>query len=116
MAKEGELSYFFEQPTYEADKLLWKKNPDPLVAKQHLDKVVEFLGSIDADDFTQENVKKAIWDYAGEEGRGDVLWPTRFALCGRDRSPDPLALAEIFGKEETIKRLNFAARSLEDIS
>ena len=109
MAKEGELSYFFEQPTYETGRLLWKKNPDPLVAKQHIDKVIELLSNISADDFTQENIKKAIWDYAGEEGRGDVLWPMRFALSGRDRSPDPLALAEIFGKEETLKRLSVAS-------
>ncbi len=109
MAKEGELSYFFEQPTYEANKLLWKKNPDPIVAKRHIDKVIELLSNINADSFTEENIKKAIWDYAGEQGRGDVLWPMRFALSGRERSPDPLALAQIFGKEETLKRLSVAS-------
>ena len=109
MAKERELSYFFEQPTYEADKLLWKKNPDPIVAKQHIDKVIKLLSNINTNDFTGENIKKAIWDYAGEQGRGDVLWPMRFALSGRERSPDPLALAQIFGKEETLKRLSVAS-------
>ncbi len=114
MAKEGELSYFFEQPTYEANKLLWKKNPDSLVAKRHIDKVIELLSNINADNFTQENIKKAIWNYAGEQGRGDVLWPMRFALSGRDRSPDPLALAEVFGKEETLKRLSVASNLLNE--
>ena len=114
MVEEGELGYFFEQPTYEASKLLWKKNPDPLVAKQHIDKVIELLSNINADDFSGENVKKAVWDYAGEQGRGDVLWPMRFALSGRDRSPDPLALAQIFGKEEMLKRLSVASNLLKE--
>ena len=114
MVEEGELGYFFEQPTYEVNKLLWKKNPNPLIAKQHIDKVIELLSNIDADDFSEENVKKAVWGYAGEQGRGDVLWPMRFALSGRDRSPDPIVLAQTFGKEETLKRLSLASNLLNE--
>ena len=115
MVAEGELSYFFEQPTYEASKLLWKKNPDPLVAKQHIDKVIELLNKIDSGNFTQENIKESIWDYAEKEGRGDVLWPMRFALSGCDKSPDPLTLAQIFGKVETLERLFVASNLLGDL-
>ena len=72
------------------------------------------LGGINK--FTGENIKEAIWAYASEEGRGDVLWPMRYALSGKERSPDPFSLAEILGKEETIERLNFASLSLKDVS
>jgi hypothetical protein len=55
-----------------------------------------------------EPLKTLIWDYATENGRGQVLWPIRFALSGRDRSPDPFQLASILGKEETLIRLRLA--------
>ena len=53
-----------------------------------------------------------MWDYATEEGRGDVLWPLRYALSGRDKSPDPFTLCEILGKEETLARITKALRVL----
>ena len=57
-------------------------------------------------------IREAIWDYATEEGRGSVLWPMRYALSGQDRSPDPFVLAQILGKDETIKRLSIALDKL----
>ena len=58
------------------------------------------------------NIKKAIWSYAEEKGKGSVLWPMRYALSGRDKSPDPFQLAEVLGKEETISRLNNAVNKI----
>ena len=63
--------------------------------------------------FTQDEVKKAIWDYASERGRGSVLWPMRYALSGRDKSPDPFQLAEVLGKIETISRLKNATNKIK---
>jgi len=115
MVEDGEIDYFFKTPEYETEKLFWKKNPNSVATKQHLDKVIELLNNIDSGDFTQENIKKSIWDYAEKEGRGDVLWPMRFALCGREKSPDPLTLSQIFGKEETLSRLSNAVNLLDKI-
>jgi glutamyl/glutaminyl-tRNA synthetase len=50
---------------------------------------------------------------AEEIGKGNVLWPMRYALSGKDKSPDPFILADILGKEETIKRLKFAHESIK---
>ncbi|NQV88276.1 MAG: glutamate--tRNA ligase, partial [Parcubacteria group bacterium] len=63
---------------------------------------------ISENDFTKENIKNAIWDYATKEGRGSVLWPMRYALSGKEKSPDPFVLAEILGKKETEERLKIA--------
>jgi glutamyl/glutaminyl-tRNA synthetase len=63
-------------------------------------------------DWTQEGIKDAIWSYAEEKGKGDVLWPLRYGLSGQDRSPDPFTIAEILGKEETIARINSAREAL----
>jgi hypothetical protein len=39
-----------------------------------------------------------------------VLWPLRYSLSGREKSPDPFTIASVLGKEETIKRLEFAVK------
>jgi hypothetical protein len=66
----------------------------------------------EAKDFAEENIKKTIWDYATDKGRGSVLWPMRYALSGCDKSPDPFVLAEVLGKDETIYRLNNAINKI----
>lgn len=113
MAQEGELSYFFEAQPYSAEGLLWKKNPDKNIAMKHIDNVVNMLGNINEGEFGVEKIKATLWEYAEKEGRGDVLWPMRYALSGKDRSPDPFVLASIFGKKETLTRLVHAVELLK---
>lgn len=43
---------------------------------------------------------------------GDVFWPVRVALSGREKSPSPVELAIALGKTETLKRLNNAIDKL----
>jgi len=112
MTEEGEIHYFFEQPIYEKQNLLWKNNPDDQNTKIHMDKAIELLNSIEEKNFTKKMIKEVVWNYANEVGKGNVLWPMRFALSGRNKSPDPFFLAEIFGKIETIKRLLLASNLL----
>jgi len=70
---------------------------------------IEILEKLTEDNFTQENIKKALTQIADRaESRGEVLHPVRFALTGQDRSPDPFIIAEILGKDETISRLKKA--------
>lgn len=40
--------------------------------------------------------------------RGIFLHTIRYALSGQDSSPPPWEIAYIIGKEETLKRLNYA--------
>ena len=42
------------------------------------------------------------------ETRGELLHPVRFALTGRDKSPDPFIVASVLGKNETMSRLQKA--------
>ncbi len=113
MVNNGELTYFFGKPVYEVDQLFFKSTKIKLeekyvVLSTYIEKIIEILESINDGNFTKEKIKEAIWPYAEEVGRGDVLWPMRYALSGLDKSPDPFVLAEIFGKGETISRLNTA--------
>jgi glutamyl/glutaminyl-tRNA synthetase len=108
MADAGELSYYFEAPHFNKEKLFWKEERDTAQLTARLRHATTLLEQIDAAQFTQENIKKALWDYAEQEGRGSVLWPLRYALSGREKSPDPFQLASILGKEETFRRLTNA--------
>jgi len=109
MFEGGEFDYAFAQPTYPPEKLFWKGAPTALVTKQRIDNVVDLLQKIAPQELTADVVKSAIWEYASAEGRGEVLWPMRFALSGKDRSPDPFTLVSILGKEESLKRLEYAS-------
>jgi 1-deoxy-D-xylulose-5-phosphate reductoisomerase len=46
--------------------------------------------------------------YAGNKGK--LLWPLRAALSGKKASPGPFEIAEVFGKEKSIERLNQALK------
>lgn len=107
-----DVDYFFELPEYAKEKLAWKLAPLGGETKQHLKKVSELLHDIAAGDWTREKIKTAVWPYAEAEGRGNVLWPFRMALTGQDKSPDPFVVADILGKEETLKRLQIAINKI----
>ncbi len=105
---DGELDLYFEKPEYEAKNLVWK-DADGTETIQHLETVLEKLNTRNEEEFRdKEIIKETVWEYASEHGRGNVLWPMRYALSGKDKSPDPFMLAEALGKEETLERLRAA--------
>ena len=95
----GELSYFFDQPKYTKELLR---------SQEFLVGLIDIISAIGGDDFNAQKIKGAIWDFATEKGRGNVLWPMRVALSGKEKSPDPFTIAEILGKDETLSRLRHA--------
>ena len=111
MVGAGELSYFFESPTYDKSTLSWKGKSIPEDTKKHLEWVRNTLEGNTSFD-SVEDIKNMIFDYATENGRGEVLWPLRVSLSGREKSPDPFTLLYILGKEESISRLNSALKLL----
>jgi hypothetical protein len=42
------------------------------------------------------------------------LWPFRYALSGKEKSPDPFILAGILGKEESVLRLKASIELLRN--
>ena len=106
--KEEELSFFFDEPVYEKELLLWKKDPSLEKTKKHLEEVVKLLSRLSEGEFNQEKIKEILWNYAEKEGKGNIFWPMRVALTGLEKSPDPFVVAGILGKNKTIQRLNHA--------
>ena len=102
------IDYFFRLPDCKKEILNWRDEKDMNKTKSHLEHIINVLSSIKEDDFNKDFIKNALWGYAGEWGRGNVMWPFRIALTGREKSPDPFIVAEILGKNEAIKRLENA--------
>ena len=111
MVEAGELKYFFEKPEYEKAGLIWKTSSED-ETKENLKKVLEVIGLVDDFEFTGDKVKEVLWPIAEKVGKGQILWPTRFALSGKDKSPDPFTLIDILGKKETTERLVLAINKL----
>lgn len=108
----NEFDFIHATPTYDAKNLVWKKDPAPEGVAPRLAEVKELLEAISAKDWHQDTVKAAVWDYAEREGRGGVLWPLRYALTGKEKSPDPFMVAGILGRDETLARIDIALRLL----
>ena len=113
----GELSFINPLLPYSKNALMWKKEKDISNVAAHINAIIKILNSMNVgdekNDFTAEKIKTAIWPYAESipaetGGRGSVLWPMRYALSGKEKSPDPFILASILGKKETLKRLDSA--------
>ena len=111
---EGEFSFYFERPTIEKnnlvcpEKLRKGKEITEIEVSNNLRKISEFLSTLDEKNFTSDSVKTAVWDFATEAGRGVVLWAFRYALSGKEKSPDPFVLSDFLGKKETLERLSKA--------
>ncbi|MBP6883905.1 MAG: glutamate--tRNA ligase [Candidatus Pacebacteria bacterium] len=105
MVEAGELDLFFKAPEIDKPKLIFK-NTSAEKTKNNLEFALNSLQEISEENFTIENVKNALMSIADKlESRGELLHPVRYALSGRDKSPDPFTIASIIGKNETIQRL-----------
>lgn len=107
----GEFDYFFTEPSYDAEKLPWKDDGTE-AARGHLERILALLEPLEANEADTEKIKALIWPYAEEKGRGSVLWPLRYSLSGKEKSPDPFSLIAMLGKEKSIRRIEAAIRLL----
>ena len=108
MVVDGDIQYFFEQPKLSKEMIIWKKGGTLEQAKENLTLVVNILNEIAEDGFVLDFLKEKLMKIAEEKGKGNVLWPLRVALSGREKSPDPFTLLFLLGKVESIKRIKFA--------
>lgn len=109
-AEAGEYEYFFTTPNIDPTILTPKKSTTEATHK-HLSALYELCKSSE-DYASADAVKSIVWEYAEEMGRGDVLWPFRVALSGREKSLDPFTIASILGKNEVLERLQRALDSM----
>ncbi|MBP9803193.1 MAG: glutamate--tRNA ligase [Candidatus Pacebacteria bacterium] len=108
MIEEGELDFFFNTLDYNKEKLNFKNTPSERTIS-NLKLAIETLEKIPEEDFNIDNIKNSLMSISVNlESKGELLHPIRYALSGKDKSPDPFIIAFIIGKNETINRLNKA--------
>lgn len=112
MVKAGEFDFFLKVPEISVEKLFYKNTPAEKI-KNNLELAIKSLENIKEKNFTKENVKDALLLVANMLGsRGELLHPVRYALSGKDKSPDPFIIASIIGKDETLSRLQNAQKAI----
>ncbi len=116
LSEIGELTEFFfiDKLEYDTDLLVWKKMTKEQV-KNNLEQVHEQLEKIPNENWTNDSIEDALISYikVKELKVGEILWPMRVALTGRKASPGPFDVAEVLGKEESLKRINTAINKLK---
>ncbi len=105
--------FFKDKLNYDPQILIWKKMNREDV-KNTLNKLLLFLEKIPEGDFIREKLERLIKDFIRDNkfAAGDMLWPMRAALSGRQASPGPFEIAEILGKEKVLQRIRDAINKL----
>lgn len=129
--KLPEFYFFFREPIYEADLLMWAGLPDIKIkkwpgevpsVKATLQKLYDFYKQLDVTALTASDLNNKTFDFIKEQGIGvgDTLWPLRVALTGLRASPGPFEILEAFlilpnGKEIILSRIQTAIAKLENL-
>ncbi|MEK9170440.1 MAG: glutamate--tRNA ligase [Patescibacteria group bacterium] len=96
---------------YDINLLKWKK--DSLEnAQKNLKQCAETLKILLNHEFNQANLEKILMPIADSQGRGEVLWPLRVALSGKEKSPSPFEIMHVIGKEEALCRIGIAIKKI----
>ncbi len=104
LEKEKEFDYFFENPDFEKEMLIFKDGTLES-SQEKLKLLLKKLEDVSEENWNKEYLKEFLWDWTAEVGRGEVLHPFRTLLSGLQRSPDPFTISEILGRDETLKRI-----------
>lgn len=113
MEKNGEVQFFVETPSLEIQTLNWNGKQANSETVTHLLAVREIINNISEENFSIENIKISIMDYADkQEKRGAVLHPLRYCLTGLQSSPDPFTIVFVLGAEESLSRIKIAIDTL----
>lgn len=106
--------FFFQLPDYNAQLLSWQ-NMSKEKALTNLELLLGTLKEMSEDNFFKTELENKIMPLAEVWGRGELLWPLRVALSGKQASPGPFEIMGILGKEESLKRIRTAIKKVSSI-
>ncbi len=106
-----EARIYVSDITSYADKAQKQLNTDSAIILNVLKDIINNLNDFNHDAI--ESACRALAEEKAEGKLGKVMMPLRAALTGTDKSPSLFEVAEILGKEETIKRLDNAIEYIE---
>ncbi|WP_105614473.1 glutamate--tRNA ligase [Vallitalea okinawensis] len=109
------IDFFNALPEYSNELYKHKRmKTNSEVALENLEKVLPVLKKVE--DWDKDNLHNIVLEFVKELGikNGQMLWPLRTALSGKPTSPGgAFDLADIFGKEESLKRIEAGITLLE---
>ncbi|MEI7741081.1 MAG: glutamate--tRNA ligase [bacterium] len=100
-------------PDYAVEMLVWKKSSRE-IALNVLTQLSEYLAGIEGE-WKEAHIEGILKEWVTGHGfqNGDVFWPLRVALSGAEKSPPPFTLMEIFGRDESVRRIKLALAKLK---
>ncbi|MFA5080687.1 MAG: glutamate--tRNA ligase [Candidatus Paceibacterota bacterium] len=102
---------FKKEINYEKSLLKWKSMTEEEIISS-LEKSMDLIKSIN--DFNKENIEKVFFKEAETmPNRGNLLWPFRVALTGKQSSAGPTEIAELLGKEKCLDRIELAIKKIK---
>lgn len=111
MTEIKDFSYLWEDKVeYNKELLKWRKS----TLEKSLETLAETGKILEKFDFKKgkDELRKILDDFSSRIGdRGLVYWPLRVALTGKEKSPDPIDIAYVLGKEKTLKRVSKAVKA-----
>lgn len=105
----GEYDYLFGEPKLEKEILFWKN-----MTAEDVNGSLQISADILRVSENMEQVKNKMLEKARKIGNGEIYWPVRAALSGKEKSPDPITLIDILGISESKKRLDKAVKILNN--
>jgi glutamyl-tRNA synthetase len=106
------LGYFYVEPKVTKELIA---NPKQKVSADDAPKILNLLitalDSIPVKNWSHETIVSVLDPLILSSGykKGQMLWPLRAALTGREFSPGAYEVAAILGKEKTLERLRKVA-------
>ena len=109
------VSFLAEMPEFDPAIYTHKKmKTNPEIALQALNAVRPMLEGIDP--WTEQQLHDKVMEFIPTTGlkNGQMLWPLRIAISGRESTPGgAFEIAYLLGREETLKRLDDSIARLE---
>lgn len=109
----SDTDYYISAPKYDAKILVFRKSTKEKT-KEGMEKALETLESLKKWE-PADAIEKALEDTVVKSNltNGDVFWPVRAALSGKEKSPSPAELLWVLGKEESLKRIKRAIQAVK---
>lgn len=98
------IDFFFEPPA-NFEKILVAKGSTKEKTKLALEEAYQYLS--DENDFGRDSLEQLLRAVAEKNNlaAGEILWPIRVALTGKEASPGAFEVLEALGKEESLMRI-----------
>jgi len=102
-----EIDFFWRQPEYNTQILAYKsmQTADIITSLEWSQKLLYNIEDTDLQNI-EHIIKTAI--QVDNKQMGEILWPLRVSLSGREKSPSPFEIIAILGKDESILRIKSA--------